>query len=590
MKEIRKFIEENGVLLFDGGMGTFYASRNRTSHRDCEWANLSAPGEVEAIHRAYLDVGCAAIKTNTYGANRQNFPEKDCAAIIREGWLIAERAAGDKAYVFADIGPIDAKDDTDLQEEYFFIVKEFLALGARHFLFETIGSDLYLHEIAKYIKNADPEAFVIVSFAAQPDGFTRDGRLISELCRTASEDAYIDAVGLNCVSGGRQMVELKRSIGGIEGLFSVMPNAGYPTVRGNRTYYDGDPGYFATQIALLHGLGAQIVGGCCGTTPEHIAEAAKMLRSSVPAPVPYPAEKPEKEKKERRFDPFWDALCDPDRRPCAVELDPPQGSDVQHFMAGARELRDGGADIITVADCPVARARMDSSLMACKIRRELGMQAIPHMTCRDRNLNATQALLLGLSAEGIGNVLLVTGDPVPAASRDEVKSVYNFNSRKLIHFVASLNRAVLSEPFHIFGALNVNAHNFAIQLDLAEQKEQNGAEGFFTQPVLTRQALENLKLARRRLKGKILGGIMPIVSERNAQFLNSEIAGIEVDPEMILRYHGADREQGEALAVEISAEMARRMKDCVDGYYIITPFSRTALVTRILDEIRKQDS
>ena len=132
MKEIRSFIRENGVLLFDGGMGTFYASRNRTSHRDCEWANLSAPGEIEAIHRAYLEVGCRAIKTNTYGANRQNFPQQDCAAIIREGWLIARRAAGTEAYVFADVGPIDARDDTDLLEEYHFIVDQFLALGARH--------------------------------------------------------------------------------------------------------------------------------------------------------------------------------------------------------------------------------------------------------------------------------------------------------------------------------------------------------------------------------------------------------------------------------------------------------------------------
>ena len=214
------------------------------------------------------------------------------------------------------------------------------------------------------------------------------------------------------------------------------------------------------------------------------------------------------------------------------------------------------------------------------------MQAIPHMTCRDRNLNATQALLLGLSAEGIGSVLLVTGDPVPAASRDEVKSVYNFNSRKLIGFVDSLNRAVLSEPFHIFAALNVNAHNFEIQLDLAVKKERSGAEGFFTQPVLTDRALENLKLARRRLKGKLLGGIMPIVSERNALFLNSEIAGIEVDRGIIERYRGADRARGEALAREISADMARRMAACVDGYYLITPFGRTALVAQIMDDIR----
>ena len=291
MKEIRSFIRENGVLLFDGGMGTFYASRNRTSHRDCEWANLSAPGEIEAIHRAYLEVGCRAIKTNTYGANRQNFPQQDCAAILREGWLIARRAAGNEAYVFADIGPIDARDDTDLLEEYHFIVDQFLSLGARHFLFETIGTDLYLHEIAAHIKAADPEAFVLVSFAAQPDGFTRDGRLIGELCRGAAADAYIDAVGLNCVSGGRQMVELMRKLGPIEGLFSVMPNAGYPTVRGNRTYYDGEPGYFASQIAIMHARGAAIIGGCCGTTPEHIARsrADRLSRAEARAGTRRPA-------------------------------------------------------------------------------------------------------------------------------------------------------------------------------------------------------------------------------------------------------------------------------------------------------------
>ncbi len=586
MKEIKSYIRENGVLLFDGGMGTYYASRNRTSHRDCEWANLSAPGEIEAIHRAYLEVGCRAIKTNTYGANRQNFPASDCTAIIREGWLLAQRAAGEEAYVFADIGPIDARDDTDLLGEYHFIVDQFLSLGARHFLFETLGTDLYLHEIAEHIKAADPDAFILVSFAAQPDGFTRDGRLIGELCRSAEADAYIDAVGLNCVSGGRQMVELMNKIGPISGLFSVMPNAGYPTVRGNRTYYDGDPGYFASQIAIMHARGAQILGGCCGTTPEHIASAARAIRVPPPALADYPARRRERGSAARQRDPFWDALCDPERRPFAVELDPPEGAEVSDFMAGARTLRDGGADMITVADCPIARARMDSSLMVCKIKRELGMNVMPHMTCRDRNLNATQALLLGLCAEEVRNVLLVTGDPVPAASRDEVKSVYNFNSRKLIKFVDSMNKAVLPAPFHIFAALNVNARNFAIQLDLAKKKEENGADGFLTQPVLTDEALENLKLARSTLKGRILGGIMPIISQRNALFINSEISGIKVDEKIIVRYEGADRAKGEELAVEISTAMARRMAPYVDGYFLITPFSRTALMVRIMEQIR----
>ena len=290
---------------------------------------------------------------------------------------------------------------------------------------------------------------------------------------------------------------------------------------------------------------------------------------------------------EQREDAFWTALCDPEARPFAVELDPPEGADVSRFMAGARELQRLGADLITVADCPVARARIDSSLMACKLHRELGVNVLPHMTCRDRNLNATQALLLGLCAEGIGNVLVITGDPIPAASRDEVKSVYNFNSRKLIRYIEGLNRSVLPTPFRIFAALNVNVRNFSVQLDLARQKEEAGAVGFFTQPVLSEQGLENLMRAREELHGKLLGGILPIVSRRNALFLNSEIAGITVDESVAARYEGADRERGEELAVEISTDFARRIRPYVDGYYLITPFGRTALVGRILEELRR---
>ena len=585
MKDIRAYLQEN-TLLFDGGMGTYYAARNRTSHRDCEWANLTAPDAVLAIHRAYLDAGARAIKTNTYALNRLNFSESECAAMLREGYRLARRAAGEEAWVFADIGPVDPRDDTDLLAEYLFVIDQFLLLGAQHFLRETLSTDQFLHEIAAAIKARCPEAFLLVSFAAQPDGFTRDGRLIRELIRTAADDPLIDAVGLNCVSGGRQMVELVKKLGPLPKRFAVMPNAGYPTVRANRVFYDGDPGYFAMQMATLHAQGAAILGGCCGTAPEHIAATRDALE--LPAPVrielrgesvPHPGT--------QREDPFWTALCDPDQRPFAVELDPPEGADVTRFMAGARELRDAGVEVITVADCPVARARIDSSLMACKLKRELGVNALPHLTCRDRNLNATQALLLGLCAEGIDKVLVITGDPVPAASRDEVKSVYNFNSRKLIKYVDGLNQTVLPTPFRIFAALNVNVRNFGVQLDLARQKEEAGALGFFTQPVLSEQGLENLSLARETLKGKLLGGILPIVSYRNALFLNSEIAGIRVDETIIARYAGADRARGEALAEEISVDFARRMAPYVDGYYLITPFGRTALVGRIIRRIRE---
>ena len=273
------------------------------------------------------------------------------------------------------------------------------------------------------------------------------------------------------------------------------------------------------------------------------------------------------------------------QRVIAVELDPPLDDGIGFFLDGIRALRSAGADVVTIADNPIGRPRADSSLLACKIKRELGMEVLPHMTCRDRNLNATKALLLGLSIEHVHNVLLVTGDPIPTDSRDEVKSVFNFNSRQLIRYVSGLNGTVLHTPFLIFGALNLNARNFDIQLKLALEKEASGAAGFLTQPVLSREALENLKLARSVLKGKLLGGILPVVSHKNACFLNNEISGMHICDEIITLYEGKDRDEAEALAATISTRIAAEIAPYTDGLYLMTPFKRTPLMTRILKKL-----
>ncbi|MCD8216511.1 MAG: methylenetetrahydrofolate reductase, partial [Clostridiales bacterium] len=187
-------------------------------------------------------------------------------------------------------------------------------------------------------------------------------------------------------------------------------------------------------------------------------------------------------------------------------------------------------------------------------------------------------------AEGVRNILLITGDPIPTAERDEVKSVYQFNSRKLAAFVTSLAKKSLPGPFHLFGALNVNARNFDVQLRLAKEKAEKGMVGFLTQPVLTSQAFENLKRAREELDAYLLGGVIPVVSERNARFMDSEINGINVDPGITALYVGKNREEAEDLAVEISSEIMRRISPYVDGYYLMTPFGRTGLMARIIQE------
>ena len=280
------------------------------------------------------------------------------------------------------------------------------------------------------------------------------------------------------------------------------------------------------------------------------------------------------------------------QRVIAVELDSPKDADLTAYLEGARRLQAAGADLLTIADCPIARARMDSSLVACRVHRELGMNVLPHMTCRDRNLNATKALLLGLYAEGVREVLAITGDPIPTAERDEVKNVYQFNSRKLAQYIVSLagEGREMPSPITVFGALNLNARNFEVELRRAAEKLENGMSGFLTQPLLSAQAVENLKKTRETLgeRAKILAGILPVVSQRNAIFMENEVNGIHVDEAIIQKFEGLDRTAGEELGLEVSVQAAKAAAPYADGFYLMTPFNRVALMERLIARLRTE--
>ena len=587
-KDIREYLKNN-ILLFDGAMGTYLTSKDRTYRNAPEAANIEKPDLIRDIHTEYLQAGSMAITTNTFGANRQNFPD-DCDAIIEKGYRLAEEAASKyNAFVFADIGPMDIgaielpEDVDESEHEYIRIAGRFLEMGASNFLFETQSIPDGIPEAARFIKEKNPDAFIIASFAVLPDGFTRDGVFASQLAEIVGSCPFIDAFGMNCIQDAVHMKEMASRLE-LNGKFlSLMPNAGYPTVLSHRVFYEGDPAFYAQSVADMANVGARILGGCCGTTPLHI----KMISKCLPRATGTEGKKTvtADETADTVTSHFWQKLTS-GGKPIAVELDPPENASLSKFMAGATKLRDAGVDILTIADCPIARARMDSSLLACKVRRELELDVIPHMTCRDRNLNATKALLLGLYAESVRNVLLVTGDPIPTAERDEVKSVYQFNSRKLTAFVSELGRQTLPGGFHIFGALNVNARNFDVQLKLAKEKISKGMVGFLTQPVLTDTAVQNLRRAKEELDAYILGGLIPIISERNARFMDSEVNGISVSPEIIRQYEGKDRAQSEDLAVEITVRIAKEIEPFVDGYYIVTPFNRTSLIERILNNLK----
>ena len=591
MMNIRELLQTR-PLLFDGAMGTYYKAAPGV---ECEQANLTDPAGVLAVHREYLAAGADAVKTNTFSLPRLAAAHTPgWEQLAQAGWQLAVQAAEETgAAVFADLGPAPDTEAVPAGQVYTAVAKQFAALGARNFLFETLSSDAGLLDAVGAIKAEVPDAFVLVSFAVLPDGYTREGMYCKDLARRMQESGIVDAVGLNCVSAPGAMRTLAKQLGGTLPL-SVMPNAGYPVVTRTQVKYQGRPEYFARELGRLAAEGTvQILGGCCGTTPAHIAALRTELDRLPVVEKTVPAEEfsTMKEQTVENEDAFLRKL-NAGEKVIAIELDSPRNADLTGYLEGAKKLQAAGADLLTIADCPIAQARMDSSLVACRVHRELGLCTLPHMTCRDRNLNATKALLLGLYAEGVREVLAITGDPIPTAERDEVKNVYQFNSRKLAQYIVSLagEGREMPGPMTVFGALNLNARNFDVELRRAKEKLENGMSGFLTQPVLSAQAVENLKKTRETLgaDAKILAGIMPVVSQRNAIFMENEINGIHVEDWIIEKFAGLDRAQGEELGLAISLEMAKAALPYADGFYLMTPFNRVALMERLIGRLKQE--
>lgn len=607
-------------LVFDGAMGTYLAEQYpQYAAEICEKLNMTHPAVIRDIHHAYLEAGAAAIKTNTFGANpyAHAMDQEQTKEIIRAGVEIAREAIGGEAsasmpvasleaeegsahFLFADIGPVRVPDEISAAEVYSWLADQFLACDVRCFLFETMDSANGLAEVAQYIKEQMPDAFVAVSYGVSPEGFTRSGYYGRNLYQKTLQMPEVDAVGFNCISGPRHLSDMvqKLSVQHAGKYITIMPNAGYPTVVGNRTFFGNNHTYFAGMMHDLAQQGVAILGGCCGTGPEDIRALKQALQQQPVSGRDRTLIHAMKENTEAEVQDVSDPIhnvrntfarkLQSGKKVLVVELDPPVEPEIEFFMEGAARYQQAGVDAIDIADCPIAKARIDSSILACKVMREIGLTAIPHMTCRDRNMNATKALLLGLNVEGINNVLTVTGDPVPAAERDTVKTMFSYNSAVLANHIRTLDQQIFTDnPFMVSGALNINALQFDSQLLHARRKIENGVSVLFTQPVLTPRAFENLQRAREELNVKLLGGIMPVVSYRNACFMNNEMAGIDVDQRIIQAYQDKDRTEGEELAWKISTQIAREITPYVDGYYLITPFKRVELVLRIVQSIQE---
>ncbi|MDD4797096.1 MAG: bifunctional homocysteine S-methyltransferase/methylenetetrahydrofolate reductase [Eubacteriales bacterium] len=573
-------------LLFDGAFGTYYAHL-RGVDTPCELANLTDASTVSAIHGEYLRAGAQAIKTNTFGANTAalGLGWDDVRAVLRAGYSLACAQAGDAA-VFADIGPIRTPPDGCPRAEYLAIADEFLALGARCFLLETFPAAGWPIALAAHIKAARPDAFIMASFAVDQDGFSREGVYFADILSQARACAHIDAVGLNCICGPAHMLGLVKRLLPLEGALSVLPNAGYPSLVNGRVAYIDNAAYFADKIAELAALGVPILGGCCGTTPAHIRLAAARLRRLGLAPPPVQSDGAQPAAAPVRPSPCHRLFCG-EKQLIAVELDPPARAEWGDLTLQAQQLKAAGADILTVADSPLARARADSIMTAARLHREVGLPVLPHITCRDRNPLAMKAALLGAVMEGVQDALIVTGDPVVETERG-VRGVFSFHSAGLMDYIGGLNRDVFAQcPVHYGGALNLNAVNFAAELARAIKKQQAGASFLLTQPAFSSAAIAHLRAAAQALDIPILLGLYPLAGYKNAVFLNNEVPGIQIPADVVESFYALTPRQARARALQLALELAAQAAPYCRGYYIMTPLQRSATVCRLIEEIRR---
>lgn len=285
---------------------------------------------------------------------------------------------------------------------------------------------------------------------------------------------------------------------------------------------------------------------------------------------------------------FWEKLSS-GCKVIAAEADPPMDIAVSPMLEGVARLRDAGADIITVADSPLARPRADGVMMSALIARRCVVEVMPHLACRDRNLNAMKALLLSAHIEGIRNVLAITGDPIAEADRNDVKGVFNFHSRMLAGYIGGLNGTVFHGDGMLVGAaLNVNATNLESELKRAQRKAQEGVDFFLTQPIYSSQAEEAFLEAAARLDRPILAGLMPLVSHRNALFIANEVPGIRIPEGVVEQFRGLKRTEAERLGIELALATARRLATAAQGYFVITPLGRYGVSGELILRIRRE--
>ncbi|MBK8466622.1 MAG: bifunctional homocysteine S-methyltransferase/methylenetetrahydrofolate reductase [Chloracidobacterium sp.] len=622
MKNFRELLDSDGIYVFDGAVGTRLYDKGVYINRSYDELNLTNPDLVREVHEEYVAAGADIIETNTFGATRHKLQPYGLESKLREinvsAVKLAREAAGDKAYVAGAIGPLGLRLEPfgptsfdEAREMYKEQIEALLEGGVDLFILETF-SELPLIEQAIRAVRELTDLPIVAQMTIQMDGKTLYGDTPEHFTKKLDK-LGVDVIGLNCGMGPNHLLnalEKMRSV--TTNPLSAQPNAGLPRDVQGRQFYMGSPEYMAEFSRRFVQVGAKFVGGCCGTTPTHIKLIADGIRSISPRvtaravienePVTISELKPDDVQVVKPEDRSrWSAKIARGEFVTSVEVLPPKGCDAQKTLDSIRLLKDAGVDGVNIPDGPRAQTRMSAQATAVLVEREIGIEAVLHYCCRDRNLLGMMSDLLGASALGLHNLLLITGDPPKMGPYPDATAVFDIDAIGLTNMVNKLNHGLdlgnnpIGKPtaFSIGVGVNPGAVNMEEEIKRFEWKVEAGAEYAITQPVFDTAQLKRFLDMIDHVRIPIIAGIWPLVSFRNAEFLHNEVPGVEVTQEILERMRIASdvsKEEAREEGINIARESLLEVRDVIQGVQVSAPFGNVKYALQVfeaLDEFKR---
>jgi methionine synthase I (cobalamin-dependent)/5,10-methylenetetrahydrofolate reductase len=614
------------VLIGDGAFGTLISERGPGLGASYELLNLTHPEFVKELHAAYLTAGAQVLESNTFGANRTKLTPfndaNDTIEVNRTGVELARAVAGNAAFVAGSVGPLAGRQglqdpvaltEDEIREVFREQIVALAEAGADLLILETF-TDLPQLLLALETAKKHTDLPVVCQMAFHEGGHTLGGVHAGTAAGTLGK-AGADVIGANCGRGVRcVMAAVQAMTAGGDWPVSAFPNAGLPEYVDGRYLFGAPLPYLVESAVRMADLGVNLIGGCCGTTPEYIRRVSERLRDRKPSPrsrVAVSAQPPaETTALDLHLVPPAGSILDrirvvhdprqstarPFKRPLVVvELDPPRDMRYEPILRRARQLRDMGIDAITMADNPVATLHMGNMALAQIVQKEFDLPVIVHLTCRDHNLLGLQSLLMAANVMGLHHLLALTGDPARVGDEPGASSVYDLNSFGLIELIRKFNNGVnnAGQPlgkrtrFTIGAAFNPNGRNLAGQVVRLRKKIASGAHFAMTQPIYDAERFGQMCDAVADLNCPILVGSMPLLSERNAEFLHNEVPGICLTDDVRRRMKGLSGKDGRQVGLKICTEIIGQMMGRADGFYIIPPHIRTEMAVELVDYIHQ---